>query len=341
MAPFRCLLPADAAARSRSTKATRMESRYRVSVIIPVYNRQALCERALRSALAQRVDGLEIVIVDDGSKEPFRLPADLGGRSDVRLLRQPVNGGESAARNAGIAAARGDWIAFLDSDDYWLPGTLGPRLARAEEAYRVGRDPLVTYVAGFVTHNQRTGRIRARIPRPGSQVAMFASGCWFCPGSTSLLRREVYDRVGPCDTALRRLQDLDWYLRLALAGGRVEVWEGLVAVVETGPKPSAATLETAVDHLRLKYARSESALALAPAHMRRLEAYFDVERASIFAAEGNWPRALRHLWSSFRRVPRLSLQLERFWREETLTEAEMRARTPDRQLHHAERQGTS
>src|SRR5262245_42460362 len=97
-----------------------------VSVIIPVYNRQALGERALRSALAQGVLGMEIIIVDDGSQPAFVLPADLSTLPQIRLLRHETNRGESGARNSAIAAASGEWIAHLDSDDYWLAGSLAP-----------------------------------------------------------------------------------------------------------------------------------------------------------------------------------------------------------------------
>src|SRR5580658_4114105 len=100
----------------------------RVSVVIPLYGRQALGERALRSARSQDVDGMEIIVVDDGSDPPSKLPADLASDPRVRLLRHEINQGAGRARDTGVAAAQGDWIAFLDSDDYWLPGTLTPRL---------------------------------------------------------------------------------------------------------------------------------------------------------------------------------------------------------------------
>src|SRR5262245_48981954 len=100
----------------------------RVSVIIPVYNRPQLGERALRSAVAQQVEGMEIVVVDDCSNPPFRLAPDIAENPNVRLIRNERNGGASVARNNGVALAKGNWIAFLDSDDYWLPDTLRPRL---------------------------------------------------------------------------------------------------------------------------------------------------------------------------------------------------------------------
>src|SRR5262245_16329081 len=81
----------------------------RVSVVIPVHNRQILCERALRSALAQCVSRLETIIVDDGSRPPFQLPADLAGTPNIRIIRHDRNRGPAAARNTGVDTARGEW----------------------------------------------------------------------------------------------------------------------------------------------------------------------------------------------------------------------------------------
>src|SRR5215467_11260571 len=122
----------------------------RVSIVTPVYERQTLAERALRSARSQDVDGMEIIAVDDASEPPFELPADLAADPRIRMVRHEENRGAGRARDTGVAAAQGEWIAFLDSDDYWLPGTLAPRLELAERAFAATRDPMVAYAAGFV-----------------------------------------------------------------------------------------------------------------------------------------------------------------------------------------------
>ena len=290
----------------------------RVSVIIPVYNRPELGERAVRSAIAQRVEEMEIIVVDDCSNPPFRLAPDIAENPRIRLVRNETNGGASVARNNGVAAAKGNWIAFLDSDDYWLADTLRPRLELAEQEFSAENDVMTTYVAGFVVNNKLTGRRQVRIPEASTRLADFASGCWFAPGSTALCRKEAIHRVGPSDPTLCRLEDLDWFLRFVLAGGKLRVWQQIVAVIETGPKPRPADLEDSVQRLRAKYVAASSPHKLPPKLVRRIEAYFDVERASLFAAQGRWLRTLSYLSRSVLRVPRLTVPLRRFWKYQAL-----------------------
>jgi glycosyltransferase involved in cell wall biosynthesis len=286
----------------------------RISVVIPVHNRQSGGERALRSAVAQNLAGLEVIIVDDSSQPPFRLPSDLESSPIVQLIRHEVNRGAAEARNTGMAAARGKWIACLDSDDYWLPQTLGPRLEFAEHNFATAPDPMTLYAATFILDNRRTGRREVRVPRESSDPLDFASGCWFSPGSTILLLKETFNRVGPADPMLPRLEDLDWFLRFAIAGGRLKVWPDPVAVVETGHKPRIAALEAAAGRLQLKYQDHKLPPLLARRLRRRLNAYLDVERASVFAAERRWSWTLFHLARSIWLMPRLTVALEKFWR---------------------------
>jgi glycosyltransferase involved in cell wall biosynthesis len=96
-----------------------------VTVLIPTYNRAYCLARAIDSALAQSYPHLEVLIVDDGSTDSTRklVEGTYGGDRRVRYLYQP-NGGVSSARNHGLRQARGDYVAFLDSDDVWKPWKL-------------------------------------------------------------------------------------------------------------------------------------------------------------------------------------------------------------------------
>jgi glycosyltransferase involved in cell wall biosynthesis len=94
--------------------------RRRISVVIPLYNKQAYVERAVASVLQSAYPAHEVIVIDDGSTDDGPQRVSAMGDPRVRLIRQP-NGGVSAARNRGISAARGDYVAFLDADDYWTP----------------------------------------------------------------------------------------------------------------------------------------------------------------------------------------------------------------------------
>jgi glycosyltransferase involved in cell wall biosynthesis len=286
----------------------------RVSVVIPTYNRQALGERALRSARSQEVDSMEVVVVDDSSDPPFALPADLACDPQVRLVRHDKNQGAGRARDTGVAVARGDWIAFLDSDDYWLPGTLRPRLEFAERAFAAGGDAMVAYAAGFVLDRKNGDHQETRIPLASADLRDFVSGCWFAHGSTAVLHRDAFARVGQTDPALRRFEDYDWFLRFALAGGRLEVWPHVAAIVEVMKKPRVSDVEEVVAHLRAKYADPHGPYRLTPEVINRLEACFDFELASSLSADRKWVPTLVHLARSFWRVPRTSLHLRRMWK---------------------------
>ena len=110
-----------------------------ISIIIPLYNKEKIIERTLRSVLSQDYDDYEVVIVDDGSTDGSveivnNLLNQLNLRDKVQLLSQP-NGGPSKARNTGVKAAKGEWIVFLDADDELLPGAL-VRFAEAIDVHK-------------------------------------------------------------------------------------------------------------------------------------------------------------------------------------------------------------
>jgi len=103
----------------------------RVSVVIAAYNRASTVDRAITSALRQTLPADEIIVVDDGSTDDTCNIVESLAAQDarIRLLREKTNRGGGAARNVGLAAAQGEFIAFLDSDDEWLPGHLERRIA--------------------------------------------------------------------------------------------------------------------------------------------------------------------------------------------------------------------
>ena len=105
-----------------------------VSIIVPAYNRETSLKRAIETALDQTIRDVEVIVVDDGSKDKTAMVAELCAAVDsrVRLIRHETNRGAQAARNTGAQAARSRWLAFCDSDDAMLPKSVELRLNVAE-----------------------------------------------------------------------------------------------------------------------------------------------------------------------------------------------------------------
>jgi glycosyltransferase involved in cell wall biosynthesis len=282
----------------------------RISVVMPVFQRQDSGGRALRSALAQGIDGLEVVVVDDGSDPAFAIPDDLARDPRVRLVRQARNAGAAAARNRGVREASGEWIAFLDSDDLWLAGKLPAQLHVAAHA-----PPLTCVVTGYRRIETATGAARELVPIASRDPADFACGCWFSPGSTALVPRAAFAAVGPFDETLERLEDLDWYLRAALAGGGIAVAPVIGATINVGTRAPYARVSRAIAQLRRKWlaAPGGSGPALVRRVARNLEASLALEQAAACYFDGRYGTFAWHLLRSLIARPRMHLYLRRWW----------------------------
>lgn len=180
-----------------------------ISVVITAYNCARFLPEAIASVRAQDVAPLEIIVADDASSDDIGAILAAAG-PDLRLLRLP-HGGEGATRNRGVAAARGDVIAFLDGDDVWPDGRL------AALAARLGEAPAADIVAGRVL---LVDAIRRPMMRDDGTGPMISDAMSF---GASLIRRATFDRVGPIDPTLRNGCDIDWFMRAREAGVPVAV----------------------------------------------------------------------------------------------------------------------
>ncbi len=180
---------------------------FEISVIVPVYNRSELLRRALESVAAQTLPPDEVIVVDDASSEDIREVVAGIGLDAARVLRLPHRSGPSGARNAGICAAKGKYVAFLDSDDQWTVDKLALQM---EHLLRSGNFALSCTAYHF--HNgDGSGTVRAF--RTGEfRTPDLAFGCGLSPGSTLVARRQIFDEVGLFDTRLARLEDWDWLI---------------------------------------------------------------------------------------------------------------------------------
>ena len=186
-----------------------------ISVVLPVYNRASVVGEAVRSVLAQQFHDFELILVDDGSTD--RIAETIGAFTDPRLrfFRLPANAGGNAARNKGIAAARAPLIAFLDSDDAYLPHKLD--FAARFFAERPEVDVLLdSFVKRYPERDRTDIVLRNPVLDVNEQIigALFNRRVWKAtPGI--VVRREAALRAGMFDEGLRRRQDFDFILRLA------------------------------------------------------------------------------------------------------------------------------
>jgi glycosyltransferase involved in cell wall biosynthesis len=189
-----------------------------VTAVIPTHNRPVLVVRAVKTALTQTHPNLEVVVVVDGPDDSTRKALCAIADPRLHVVTLPVSRGGSGARNAGVRAANGEWVAFLDDDDEWLPRKIELQLSAARHsAHRIpvvscriiARTPLADYVWP------------RRLPEPGQPIdeyllcrkSVFHSR-GVMQSSTLLTKRDFLLRV-PFRDGQKKHQDWDWVLRAA------------------------------------------------------------------------------------------------------------------------------
>ena len=178
-----------------------------VTVVIPTRDRAQLVARAIESVLAQTRGAEEVIVVDDGSTDATE--EVVRGFSGVRYERTPPRG-VSAARNHGIRLASGDWLAFLDSDDEWLPEKLGKQL----EALAAQGEHLVCHTDEIWIRNGRRVNPRRRHRKHGGWMFRHCLPLCAISPSSVMIHRSVFDRVGLFDEDLPACEDYDLWLRI-------------------------------------------------------------------------------------------------------------------------------
>jgi glycosyltransferase involved in cell wall biosynthesis len=206
-----------------------------ISVILPTYNRTRPLVAAMESVLAQSYGDLELIVVDDASSDDVASVVKGFADARVRYMRRDRNGGAGAARNTGLAAARGRLIAFQDSDDLWLPGKLERQVAffdTLSDDVRVviggkivyGRDPQFRYGAGKVAHAPPPGsRLRLDEDQLGHLLAENRISV-----QNALFRRDCMPDLRWFDECLRANEDWEFAVRLVQ---QTRVFEDIEPVV--------------------------------------------------------------------------------------------------------------
>ena len=179
-----------------------------VSVIMPAYNAELYIAESIESALKQTLKALEVIVVDDGSNDKTVEIAESFGKR-VRVFRQK-NGGAATARNYAVNQARGDWIAFLDSDDLWNSEKIETQISNCPN--------MVWSHTNYVfigSGHDGTVKSSERAPQYGGNVLSNLVINNFIGTSTVIMRRETFLELGGFDESLRAIQDWDLWLRAA------------------------------------------------------------------------------------------------------------------------------
>jgi glycosyltransferase involved in cell wall biosynthesis len=278
-----------------------------VSVIIPAYKASGTIARAIESLLAQTRRPDEIIVVDDGSPDDL-VSALTPYREYVQLLHKP-NGGAASARNLGIGQSRGEWIAFLDADDYWLPTKL-------EQQFQVlERHPELGLVAGRFYQEWPEGKrtlcvgdwadLYDRVLRPsGERAFAVATQVWT---SNLMVRRDVLG-TRRFDEGLKTAEDVDLWARLVLTAPVYLLSEPLATYMLTPDSLSRSNVES--DSRNMLAVVRRNAGLLGPAGLRWWEAKIYRQWAAGHLGQNE---ALASLHPAWKRLCLEPLRVQAWW----------------------------
>lgn len=295
---------------AHTTKLAQPDRLPLVSVVVPTYNRTAFLRDAVRSVLAQTYADWELIVVDDGSTDSTR--DDLAAIQDarVRVIERAHCGRPAVLRNVALGVARGSYVAFLDSDDMWLPEKLGRQvtLLRASHGCRWSYTWFSRIdAAGAPTSMPGAGRCR---PVAGWIVRDLLAGRACVALPTVMVESAFFTEVGRFDESLRFMEDYEAWLRLALAAPVAYVPDSLARVRSHPGNTGRGRLEVAEDSA-LVYARALGDARFA-AHRRLCARQYVKARVALadrHRGRGEYRVALRTLFEPLR--PRLTVW--RWW----------------------------
>lgn len=217
-----------------------------VSVIIPTYNRAAKVTRAISSVLDQTFNDFELIVVDDGSVDDTN--ETLAGFHDrIIVIRHEKNLGVSAARNSGIKVSQSPLIAFLDSDDYWLPGKLEAQVRYFKE----NPEAVVCQTEEmWVRNGVRVNPWNKHLKPTGDVFERSLKLCVVSP-SAVMIRQEIFDEVGLFDEDFPVCEDYDLWLRIACRHP-IQLINKFFLVKEGGHPDQLSSMLKGMDLYRIK-----------------------------------------------------------------------------------------
>jgi glycosyltransferase involved in cell wall biosynthesis len=265
-----------------------------ISAIIPLWNRAHVIGAAIDSVLAQKIPAdwsLEIILVDDGSTDD--LDGALRPYGDrILRIRHHRNAGAAAARNTGIAATSADYLAFLDSDDAWMPNKLA-----AQIAFMQANGYSLSCTACHLARPAGPTVIWPQYETGLLGLADIVWGCFLSPGTTMVCRPSVFEEVGMFDSTLERHEDWDWLLRFSSRHHLAYLAEPL-ARREPSPHANKRQVLAALDRIRATHLST-----LLPRDQRHFESALALEAAAAYFRQGHRFPALLKLIKSLWLAP--------------------------------------
>lgn len=290
--------------------------RPQVSVIIPAYNSACFIAETMKSVFAQTFTDFEVIVVNDGSPDTEELEAALQPwMSRIIYVKQP-NRGPSAARNAGIGVARGEFIAFLDSDDSWLPEYLAEQMTCLEKTAGLDVVCADTIFYGDSPLAGHTFLENSKLRGPVTFLSMLDAGNALTT-SCVVARKQAVVAAGLFDESLRVSEDYELWLRLAHQGSKIErQWKVLGrhrvhrdSLAAEGDEAWTAGHLAMVQKLQAKVKLSAAEQELLERKLVWFRALYDRERGKQLLARGEFEEAQKALSQAQAELPSKKLRL--------------------------------
>lgn len=311
-------LPANHLAPLNASTGTHSEAAPAVSVIIPAYNLAPYIAASLDSVFAQTFTDYEVILVNDGSPDTEEFERELQPYLDRIVYLKQENGGASVARNAGLRAARGEFVAFLDGDDLWLPNYLDEQMKFIEtrqcdlacaDATFFGdtADKAPTYMIAWMNDAPETGDF-GFLELVDAKRSVITSGV--------VARRQPIMDIGLFDESLRRAQDFDLWLRLASAGHRLSFQrKALLKYRCRTDSLSGGVINSHRRELNI-FDKIEQSYDLSPEQrrdvaeiIRKRRALLQFELGKLYAARGDFAPAIQSFAEAYQLRPTLKARV--------------------------------
>jgi glycosyltransferase involved in cell wall biosynthesis len=256
-----------------------------VSVVIPAYRVSQFISATLDSVLAQTFQDYEIIVVNDGSPDSPELEKALKPYSDRIIYLHQENQGPSGARNTGILAARGQYVALLDGDDFWAPDHLSAQLALLEGDRSIN---MVYADARIVGNVPEAGKTVMQLCPSAGEVTFERLVTRQCTVHlcVSVCRREALLRGGLFDPAFRRAEDIDLWLRIARQSGRIAYQRRVLGCYRRRPASLSSDEASMLEGFLGVLAKAADDPRLTAAQREVLERQSVLERANLELQRG-------------------------------------------------------